>query len=57
VGQWLRNPDELYECVDGVPLVAMSNGQAKREAGHWLWESSGGARRHERRLFSWGTTS
>lgn len=42
VGQWLNQPDELYECVDLVPLVAMSNGQATREAGHWLWESQAG---------------
>ena len=34
VGQGLGCPDTLYECVAGVPLVAMSNGQAKRQAGH-----------------------
>jgi hypothetical protein len=42
VGQWLHQATDVYECVDGVPLVAMSNGQAKREAGHWLWESQVG---------------
>jgi len=42
VGTWLRNAEEAYECVDLMPLVAMSNGQHKREAGHWLWESQAG---------------
>jgi hypothetical protein len=42
VGEWLSDADELYECVDGVPLIAMSNGQAKRESSHWLWESQVG---------------
>lgn len=42
VGDWLRQATDVYECVDGVPLVAMSNGQAKREPGHWLWESQVG---------------
>ncbi len=39
VADWLSQPTDIYECVDSAPLVAMSNGQAKREAGHWLWES------------------
>jgi hypothetical protein len=42
VGRWLSQPDEVYECVDSVPLVALSNGQAQREPGHWLWESQAG---------------
>ena len=42
VGQWLSQGDEQYECVDGLPLVAMSNGQAAREGSHWLWESQRG---------------
>jgi hypothetical protein len=42
VAGWLNQPTDVYECLDAVPLVAMSNGQAKREAGHWLWESQVG---------------
>jgi hypothetical protein len=42
VAEWLSQPTDIYECVDTVPLVAMSNGQAKREPGHWLWESQRG---------------
>jgi hypothetical protein len=42
VGNWLRRTTDIYECVDGIPLVAMSNGQALREPGHWLWESQKG---------------
>jgi hypothetical protein len=32
----------VYECGDSLPLVALSSGQALREAGHWLWESRAG---------------
>jgi len=42
VGMWLTSAEDVYECVDSVPLKAMSNGQACREAGHWLWESQTG---------------
>lgn len=42
VAGWLNQPTDAYECVDSVPLVAMSSGQAKRETGHWLWESQVG---------------
>ena len=42
VETWLTSAEDVYECVDSVPLQAMSNGQACREAGHWLWESQTG---------------
>jgi hypothetical protein len=42
VGEWLSSDQDIYECVDSVPLPAFSNGQACREAGHWLWESRAG---------------
>jgi hypothetical protein len=42
VGDRLRQTTDIYECVDGLPLIAMSNGQALREPGHWLWESQKG---------------
>ncbi len=42
VGAWLNQAEDGYECVDLLPLVAMSNGQAWRESGHWLWESQAG---------------
>ena len=38
----LTTLDDLYECVDCEPLPAFSNGQALREAGHWLFESTRG---------------
>lgn len=40
VGTWLSSRQDLYECVDSVPLPAFSYGQACREQGHWLWEST-----------------
>jgi hypothetical protein len=42
VGAWLSSAQDIYECVDSVPLPAYSNGQACREQGHWLWESRAG---------------
>jgi hypothetical protein len=42
VGEQLSNAQDIYECVDSVPVPAFSNGQACREAGHWLWESRSG---------------
>ena len=42
VGAWLTSSNDVYECVDSVPLRAFSNGQACREEGHWLWESQTG---------------
>jgi len=42
VGEALSSAQDIYECVDSVPLPAFSNGQACREAGHWLWESRTG---------------
>ena len=42
VGELLEQATAVYECVDSLPLVAFSAGQANREKGHWLWESSVG---------------
>jgi hypothetical protein len=42
VGHALSSAQDIYECVDSVPLPAFSNGQACRESGHWLWESRTG---------------
>jgi hypothetical protein len=42
LGEWLGSQQAQYECVDGLPLIAMSNGQALRESSHWLWESQKG---------------
>jgi hypothetical protein len=42
IGARLSSTQDIYECVDSVPLPAFSNGQACREAGHWLWESQTG---------------
>jgi hypothetical protein len=38
----LEKATDLYECVDCVPVPAFSNGQACKEPGHWLWESTTG---------------
>lgn len=42
VSQWLRQPTELYEVVDCVPLPACSLAQTHTGDGHWLWWSSKG---------------
>jgi hypothetical protein len=31
---------DVFECVDSLPLPAYSLGQAARESGHWLWQST-----------------
>ncbi len=36
----LENETDVFECVDSLPLPAYSLGQASRERGHWLWQSS-----------------
>lgn len=38
----LTGPDDVYECVDTLPLPAFSTAQSQREKGHWLWESTVG---------------
>jgi hypothetical protein len=38
----LEEATDIFECVDCVPMPAFSNGQACKEAGHWLWESTTG---------------
>ncbi len=50
----LSSPDELYECVDCQPVPAFSSGQALRDPGHWLFESTIG--RGGRVLSSTATT-
>lgn len=42
VGEWLTQAEDVYECLDCYPLPAFSNGQALREAQHWLWASQKG---------------
>ena len=42
VGAWLSSAQDIYECVDSVPLPAFSNAQGLREPTHWLWESQVG---------------
>jgi len=37
VATWLGQAQELYECVDSLPLPAGSLGQYNREKGHWLY--------------------
>lgn len=37
VATWLGHAQELYECVDSLPLPAASLGQYRRERGHWLF--------------------
>src|SRR5262249_23054646 len=37
VATWLGSQATPYECVDGLPLIAMSNAQYLRERSHWLW--------------------
>jgi hypothetical protein len=38
VGDLLAQAEAVCECMDGVPLPAMSNGQHLKEGGHGLWE-------------------
>jgi Transposase DDE domain len=42
VAALLDSPDYLYECVDTLPLPALSNGQAQHQSSHWLWQSRRG---------------
>lgn len=42
LAEQLATAADIYECVDCEPLPAFSNGQAQREAGHWLFESTNG---------------
>jgi hypothetical protein len=38
--QLLASGDDVFECVDSLPLPAYSLGQAGRERGHWLWQAT-----------------
>lgn len=49
--QKLTTADELYECVDCLPIPAGSLGQYSRATSHWLWTSTIG--RGKARWF-WG---
>jgi hypothetical protein len=40
VADLLTDADDVYECVDTLPLPAFSMAQGQREEGHWLWEST-----------------
>jgi len=40
--QQLGSAEDSYESVDCMPLPAYSLAQAKREKGHWLWQSTSG---------------
>ena len=42
VAEALSEPTEAYVAVDCLPLPAYSGGQALKEAGHWLWDSTVG---------------
>jgi hypothetical protein len=51
LGDHLSDQDDIYECVDCLPIPAGSLGQYSRDNGHWLWESTIGY--GQGRLF-WG---
>lgn len=38
----LSDKNDIYECVDCLPIPAGSLGQYTRDKGHWLWDSSVG---------------
>lgn len=42
VAELLTGPDDVFECVDTLPLPACSTAQWQRDPGHWLWESTVG---------------
>lgn len=42
VGDWLGATEASYECVDGLPLIAMSGGQFQRQRTPWRWASRPG---------------
>jgi hypothetical protein len=42
VAEHLMGPQDVYECLDTLPLPAYSTAQGQRESGHWLWESTVG---------------
>ncbi len=46
VAALLQNSQDVFECVDSLPLPAFSPGQATREKGHWLWQSRLGRDAH-----------
>jgi len=40
VAESLTRAEDGYECLDTLPLPALSTAQSQRENGHWLWEST-----------------
>jgi hypothetical protein len=38
--EYLSSSDDLYECVDCLPIPAGTLGQYSRDDGHWLWTST-----------------
>jgi hypothetical protein len=42
VAEQLTAADDAYDCVDTLPLPALSTAQNQRDNGHWLWESTTG---------------
>jgi hypothetical protein len=38
--QFLATKEDLYECVDSLPIPAGTLGQYSRDKGHWLWNST-----------------
>jgi hypothetical protein len=40
VETWLQSPEDVYQVLDSVPLIAFSNSHAQRTKHHWLWQSS-----------------
>lgn len=47
----LTTVDDLYECVDALPIPAGSLGQYSRDKSHWLWTSTVG---HGKGSWFWG---
>lgn len=42
LAEWLSTRDDIYECVDALPIPAGSLGQYSRDKGHWLGDSTVG---------------
>jgi hypothetical protein len=42
VADRLTSPEDVFECVDTLPVPAFSTAQGQRDASHWLWESTVG---------------
>jgi hypothetical protein len=40
LADYLSSQEDVYQCVDCLPLPAGSVGQYTRDPGHWLWDST-----------------